>query len=119
MNFDNVNVSKGFKLTDSITDQEIEIATFNAVMIKDSNINIFMNVNNKNLYLKYKNDILNAYADFNAEIAALGLTMNLTSEAAAAGSDLKEYESYNQALYDQGVQFMKNIIKSIVENDVN
>ena len=42
--FDSLNIVKGYKLTDNITGNEVEIATFNAVMVKNSNINVFMNI---------------------------------------------------------------------------
>ena len=66
--FDNLNITKGYKLQDNITGNEVEIATFNAVLTKGSNINVFMNINYPNLYEVHKNNILIAYREFNAEV---------------------------------------------------
>ena len=52
--FDNLNITKGYKLQDNITGNEVEIATFNAVLTKGSNINVFMNINYPNLYEVHK-----------------------------------------------------------------
>ncbi len=64
--FDNLNIIKSYKLTDNITGQDVEIATFNANLVKDSNVNVFMNINYPRLYDVHKDAILVAYREFNA-----------------------------------------------------
>ena len=75
--FDNLNITKAYKLTDNITGNEVEIATFNAVLAKGSNIIIFMNINYPKLYAQHKDAILVAYKEFNAEVTSLACTMEL------------------------------------------
>ena len=43
--FDNMNMIKAYKLEDNITGGDVEVATFNAVLNKDSNRNVYMNIN--------------------------------------------------------------------------
>lgn len=76
--FDNLTITKAYKLIDNITGTEVEISTFNAMLHKGSNINVYMNINYPNLYAQHKDAILTAYREFNAEVASLACTMELS-----------------------------------------
>lgn len=76
--FDNLTITKAYKLTDNITGNDVEIATFNARLHKGSNINVYMNINYPNLYTQHKDAILAAYREFNADVASLACTMELS-----------------------------------------
>lgn len=76
--FDNLTITKAYKLIDNITGNEVEIATFNAMLHKGSNINVYMNINYPNLYAQHKDAILAAYREFNADVASLACTMELS-----------------------------------------
>lgn len=115
--FDNLNITKAFKLTDNITGNEIEIATFNAVLAKDSNINVFMNINYPRLYEINKDNILIAYRDFNAEVSALACTMGLAANHTA--STLEELEPLRQEFKDMAVKVFSDVIESLGNITVN
>lgn len=76
--FDSLNITKSYKITDNITGCDVEVATFNAILNKNSNINVFMNINYPNLYAQHKDAILAAYREFNAEVDSLACTMELS-----------------------------------------
>ena len=116
--FDNLNITKGYKLQDNITGNEVEIATFNAVLTKGSNINVFMNINYPNLYEVHKDNILIAYRDFNAEVSALACTMGLAEEAHQA-SAIRELEPLREEFKDMAVKVFSDIIASLENIQVN
>lgn len=116
--FDNLNITKGYKLQDNITGNDIEIATFNAVLTKGSNINVFMNINYPNLYEVHKENILIAYREFNAEVSALACTMGLAAEASQA-STLRELESLREDFKDMAVKVFSDVIASLGNIQVN
>lgn len=116
--FDSLNIVKGYKLTDNITGNEVEIATFNAVMIKNSNINVFMNINYPNLYEVHKNNILISYREFNAEVSVLACTMGLATEVQLA-SALKALEPLREDFKDMAVKVFSDVIASLGDIQVN
>lgn len=116
--FDNLNITKGYKLQDNITGNEVEIATFNAVLTKGSNINVFMNINYPNLYEVHKNNILIAYREFNAEVSALACTMGLAEEAHQA-SAIRELEPLREEFKDMAVKVFSDVIASLENIQVN
>lgn len=116
--FDNLNITKAYKLKDNITGNEVEIATFNAILTKGSNINIFMNINYPNLYEVHKNNILVAYREFNAEVSALACTMGLAEEAHPA-SALMELEPLREEFKDIAVKVFSDVIASLGNIQVN
>jgi hypothetical protein len=116
--FDNLNITKGYKLQDNITGNEVEIATFNAVLTKGSNINVFMNINYPNLYEVHKNNILIAYREFNAEVSALACTMGLAEEAHQA-SAIRELEPLREEFKDMAVKVFSDVIASLGNIKVN
>lgn len=118
--FDNLNVTKAYKLQDTITGNDIEVATFNAHMTKGSNINVFMNINYPRLYETNKDEILEAYRDFNAEISSLAYTMELaSSEAIATYSKLKSLEPLREELKTISKDIFMQIIESLGDIKVN
>ena len=116
--FDNLNIIKGYKLQDNITGNDVEIATFNAVLTKGSNINVFMNINYPNLYEVHKDNILIAYRDFNAEVSALACTMGLATEAHPA-SVMRELEPLREEFKDMAVKVFSDVIASLGDIQVN
>lgn len=116
--FDNLNITKGYKLQDNITGNDVEIATFNAVLTKGSNINVFMNINYPNLYEVHKNNILVAYREFNAEVSALACTMGLATEVHPA-STLKALEPLREDFKDMAVKVFSDVIASLGDIQVN
>lgn len=118
--FDNLNITKAYKLTDNITGNEVEIATFNAVLTKDSNINIFMNINYPNLYKAHKDNILVAYREFNAEVSALACTMGLaSSDTLIETSKIKTFEPLREEIREVAMQVFNNVIESLGDIRVN
>ena len=118
--FDNLNITKAYKLQDNITGNDVEIATFNAVMTKGSNINIFMNINYPNLYDVHKDNILVAYREFNAEVSALACTMGLASMSNDEKvSVLNELEPLRNEFKEMATQVFSEVIKSLGDIQVN
>lgn len=108
--FDNMNMIKAYKITDNITGGDVEVATFNAVLNKDSNINVYMNINYPNLYRKYKEEILDAYREFNAEVTTLAISMGLANPT----SDLLKLN--NVELRDEINEMVKDVMKQVIES---
>lgn len=108
--FDNMNMIKAYKITDNITGGDVEVATFNAVLNKNSNINVYMNINYPNLYTKYKEEILDAYREFNAEVTTLAISMGLANPT----SDLLKLN--NVELRDEINEMVKDVMKQVIES---
>lgn len=118
--FDNLNIVKGYKLQDNITGNDVEIATFNAILIKGSNINIFMNINYPNLYEVHKDNILVAYREFNAEVSALACTMGLaSSDVNPVDGTLKTLEPLKEELKNIAKEVFEQVIESLGDVRVN
>lgn len=118
--FDNLNIVKGYKLQDNITGNDVEIATFNAILIKGSNINIFMNINYPNLYEVHKDNILVAYREFNAEVSALACTMGLaSSDTLVESSKLKTFEPLKEEIREVAMKVFNDVIESLGDIRVN
>lgn len=118
--FDNLNITKGYKLQDNITGNDIEIATFNAVLTKGSNINVFMNINYPNLYEVHKDNILIAYREFNAEVSALACTMGLaSSDTLVETSKIKTFEPLREEIKEVAIQVFNDVIESLGDIRVN
>lgn len=115
--FDNLTIVKAYKLTDNITGNEVEIATFNAMLHKGSNINVYMNINYPNLYAQHKDAILVAYREFNAEVASLACTMEL-----ALGDDvnmLSELAPIQEEFKAKALDIFTQVIESLGDIRVN
>lgn len=115
--FDSLNITKAYKLKDNITGNDIEIATFNAVLVKGSNINIYMNINYPNLYNAHKEAILKEYQEFNAEVSALACTMGLAE--ANSGSVLLNLEPLREDFKEMATKVFTEVIQSLGEVHVN
>ena len=77
--FDVINSTKSYKIKDTITGFDVEVATFNANLAKDSNINVYMVINYPELYNVHKEDILEEYRLFNAEVTTIAIQMGLAN----------------------------------------
>ena len=115
--FDNMNMIKAYKITDNITGGDVEVATFNAILNKDSNINVYMNINYPNLYTKYKEEILDAYREFNAEVTTLAISMGLanTTNGVSKLNNVEVRDEINEMVKD----VMKQVIESLGDIRVN
>lgn len=116
--FDNLNIIKAYKLTDNITGQDVEIATFNANLVKNSNINVYMNINYPKLYETHKDDILIAYREFNADVTSLACTMGL-AEANLGISTLSNLEPVSDEFKKMATQVFSDVIASLSNIQVN
>lgn len=116
--FDNLNIVKSYKLTDNITGQDVEIATFNANLVKNSNINVYMNINYPKLYETHKDDILIAYREFNAEVTSLACTMGL-ADANDGVSTLSDLEPISTEFKEMATQVFSEVIASLGDVQVN
>ena len=116
--FDNMNVIKAYKITDNITGGDVEVATFNAVLNKDSNINVYMNINYPNLYVKYKEEILDAYREFNAEVTTLAISMGLANTTNEV-STLSTLSDLSEDIKNMTMDIMNQVIESLGDIRVN
>ena len=124
--FDNLNIVKAYKITDNVTGNDVEIATFNAVLIKDSNINVYMNINYPKLYSVHKDDILIAYREFNADVSALACTMELANKTNSPSTlelfdDVREdFKVKAKAVFDEVIASLGEIqVNPIPQMDIN
>lgn len=118
--FDNLNITKAYKITDNITGNDVEIATFNAILTKGSNINVFMNINYPNLYSVHKDNILTEYREFNTEVSALACTMGLASMSNdEKASVINELEPLRNEFKEMATQVFSEVIKSLGDIQVN
>lgn len=117
--FDNMSIIKAYKLEDSLTGNDVEIVTFNANLVKGSNISVFMNINYPNLYEKHKDNILLAYREFNAEITSLACTMGLASEVELYPSKLTELEPVREEFKNLSLKVFNEVINSLGNIQVN
>lgn len=75
--FDNIKITKSYKIKDSKNEQEIEICTFNAYLDIYSGIRQDLNITYPILYKENKEDILQSYREFNAEVDSIAADMGL------------------------------------------
>lgn len=116
--FDNMNIIKAYKITDNITGGDVEVATFNAVLNKDSNINVYMNINYPNLYRIYKEEILDAYREFNAEVTTLAISMGLANTTNEV-STLSALSDLSGDIKNMTMDIMNQVIESLGDIRVN
>ena len=116
--FDSLNIIKAYKLEDNINGNNVEVATFNAVLNKDSNINIYMNINYPNLYTKYKEEILDAYREFNAEVTTLAISMGLANTTNDI-STLSALSDLSEDIKNMTMDIMNQVIESLGDIRVN
>ena len=115
--FDSLNIVKAYKITDNITGNEVEVATFNAMLHKGSNINVFMNINYPNLYNVHKDNILVAYREFNAEVSSLACTMELSDMASSCM--LGEMKPLQEEFKEKAIEVFSQVINSLGDVRVN
>lgn len=116
--FDNMNIIKAYKITDNITGGDVEVATFNAVLNKGSNINIFMNINYPNLYEINKEEILKGYREFNSEVTTLAITMGLADKTNDVSS-LSTLSTLSEDIKKMTMDIMNQVIESLGDIRVN
>lgn len=116
--FDTLNITKAYKLEDNVTGGKIEVATFNAMLHKESNINIYMNINYPNLYTQHKDAILASYREFNAEVTSLACTMELAN-IVDSPSTLELFDDVNEDFKTKAKAVFDEVIASLGEIQVN
>lgn len=116
--FDNIQITKAYKIEDNIMGTSVEVCTFNATLNKQSGVNQYMNINYPNLYNTHTEEILLAYRKFNAEVSALAITMNLATEVEPV-STLNELKDVKDLLLKHTTEVMNSVIKSLENIQVN
>ena len=76
-----------------------------------------MNINYPNLYGKYKEEILDAYREFNAEVTTLAISMGLanTTNGLSKLNNVEVRDEINEMVKD----VMKQVIESLGDIRVN
>jgi len=117
--FDNMQITKDYVVVDNITQSKIPITTFNATLNRNSGIYMNMNITYPNLYNIHKDDILIAYRDFNSDVTALAVTMELATTITTAPSLLDDLESIRQELTVIATETFNQVIASLGDIQVN
>lgn len=117
--FDNMNITKAFKIHDNINGNDIEVCTFNAILNKDSGIHISMNINYPKLYSNNKDDILVAYRQFLSDATALAVTMDLATTIETDPSLLDNLEGIKTELTKIATETFNQVVKSLGDIQVN
>ena len=116
--FDNLNISKAYTLED-LYGNPVEVCTFNAYLVKNSNININMVINRPELYNNYRDKILTAYSEFNANVSSLAVTMGLADTLTNTESALVDLEVIREEVQRVAQDVFTQVIKSVGEVVVN
>lgn len=116
--FDNMEIRKSFKIQDNITGHEIEIATFNAVLMKGGSYHQNMNIAYPVLYENNKEAILESYRQFNAEVSALAVTMGLADKVKGV-STLEELQPLHEEIKEMTTKIMTEVIQELGNIQVN
>ena len=117
--FDVLNTVKSYKIKDNITGFDVEIATFNANLIKDSNINVYMVINYPELYNTYKEDILSQYREFNAEVTNMAIQMGLASVDDGIQTLSRTNDNFNEEVKNIVLDKLTQVIESLGDIRVN
>lgn len=117
--FDNLNISKAYKITDNLTGNNVEIAQFNAYLTRGSNITINMNVNYPNLYEIHREAILQAYREFNSNVTALAVSMGLAEEITESPTILQDTTKLMDAIKLITSEVLVSAMSTISNIDVN
>lgn len=117
--FDNMNITKAFMVVDNITNSNIEVCTFNAMLNKSSGININMNINYPNLYQNNKDNILVDYRQFSSDVTSLAVTMGLANEITTDPSILDNLENIRVELSNIATETFVQVIESLGDIRVN
>ena len=116
--FDNLNISKAYTLED-LYGNPVEVCTFNAYLVKNSNININMVINRPELYNNHRDKILTEYREFNANDSSLEVTMGLADTLTNTESALVDLEVIREEVQRVAQDVFTQVIKSVGEVVVN
>ena len=116
--FDNLNISKAYTLED-LYGNPVEVCTFNAYLVKNSNININMVINRPELYNNHRDKILTAYREFNANVSSLAVTMGLADTLTNTESALVDLEVIREEVQRVAQDVFTQVSKSVGEVVVN
>lgn len=109
--FDNIKITKSYKIKDSKNEGDIEICAFNAYLDVCSGITQDLNITYPILYKENKKDILQSYREFSAEVDSIAADMGLVYNEEINNSML-----YNLKPFTQDFKIMINtVIKDIIK----
>lgn len=118
--FNNIELRKTYSLADDIAGGKIEVATFNATLEKNGGVAMFMNINYPHLYEKKKEEVLVAYRQFCADVAAIGATMGLESLINKEDhSTLKELQPITEEFREMATKVFQEVIGELGNVVVN
>ncbi|WP_394862464.1 hypothetical protein [Paraclostridium bifermentans] len=109
--FDNIKITKSYKIKDSKNEGDIEICAFNVYLDICSGITQDLNITYPILYKENKKDILQSYREFSAEVDSIAADMGLGHNEEINNSML-----YNLKPLTEDFKFMINtVIKDIIK----
>lgn len=110
--FERLNMVKGFKVLDNMTNNEVEVVTFNATLREKGNLEMYMNINYPTLYNLHKDEILIAYREFCGDITALGSVVGLSALKGEIGNG---QVSNLETLTEEFKVMATNVFKQVIE----
>lgn len=117
--FDNMQITKSYKVLDNINNINIDVCTFNATLNRESGINMNLNIAYPNLYQVKKDEILDSYRSFSAEVTALAVTMGLASKIDVENTVLDNLNDLKEELETLAKETFKQVIGSLGNITVN
>lgn len=117
--FDNMQITKSYKVLDNINNINIDVCTFNATLNRESGINMNLNIAYPNLYQIKKDEILDSYRSFSAEVTALAVTMGLASRIDVENTVLDNLNDLKEELETLAKETFKQVIGSLGNITVN
>ena len=117
--FDNMQITKSYKVLDNINNINIDVCTFNATFNRASGINMNLNIAYPNLYQVKKDEILDSYRSFSAEVTALAVTMGLASKIDVENTVLDNLNDLKEELETLAKETFKQVIGSLGNITVN
>lgn len=109
--FENIKITKSYKIKDSINGQDMDVCTFNAYLDIDSGIKQDLNITYPILYKENKKNILKSYREFSSEVDSIAADMGLVCNEVINNSIL-----YNlKPLTDDFKIMINTVIKDIIK----
>ncbi|MDU3338209.1 hypothetical protein [Paraclostridium bifermentans] len=109
--FDNIKITKSYKIKDSKNEGDIEICAFNAYLDVCSGITQDLNITYPILYKENKKDILQSYREFSAEVDSIAADMGLVYNEEINNSMLSNLKPLTQDFKIMINAIIKDIIK--------
>lgn len=109
--FDNLEIRKEFNLIDNISGNNITVCTFNATLNQRSGIYGSLNITYPILYKENKEDILQSYKEFSAEVDSIAADMGLVYNEEINNSILHNLKPLTEDFKTMINTVIKDIIK--------